>query len=133
MIMTLDYIPPGALVGVNVNGVIHPGIMSDGYVEGERAVISRSRRSGQALEESWTTFTGGRKGFLLPPLSGLAPLEVLHNAKSLIGTRWDFFSANCEHFVSEAFGVKPTSPQLRLGLAVLVIGLVIVAVQLRGK
>lgn len=131
--MSLDYIPAGALVGVNVNGVIHQGIMSDGYVDGERAVISRSRRSGQASEESWTTFTAGRKGFLLPPLSGLALFEVLRNARGQIGTRWDLLSANCEHFVSEAFGVEPTSPQLKVGLVVLAIGLVIAAAQLRSK
>lgn len=131
--MILEYITPGALVGVNVNGVIHQGIMSDEFVDGERTVISRSRRSGQALVESWTTFTGGRKAFLMTPLSDLAPSEVLRNAKSLIGTRWDFFSANCEHFVSEAFGMKPTSPQLKLGLAVLAIGLVFAATQLRNK
>ena len=131
--MSSDYIPPGALVGVSVNGVIHQGIMSDGFVDGERAVISRSSRSGQALEESWTTFTGGRKGFLMAPLSDLDPLEVLHNAKALVGTRWDLFSANCEHFVSKAFGMKPTSPQLKRGLAALAIGLAIAAVLLRRK
>ena len=131
--MSLQYIPSGTLVGVNVNGVVHQGIMSDRYVDGERAVISRSRRSGQALEESWTTFTAGKKGFVLRPLSGLALFEVLRNAKALIGTRWDFLSANCEHFVSEAFGVEPTSPQLKIGLAVLTIGLVIAATQLRSK
>lgn len=130
--MSIDNIPPGALVGVNVNGVIHQGIMSDGFVDGERAVISRSRRAGQALEESWTVFTGGRKGFLMAPLSDLNPLEVLRNAKAQVGTRWDLFSANCEHFVSKAFGMKPTSPQLKGGIAVLAIGLMIAAL-LRGK
>ena len=131
--MLTQYIPPGTLVGVNVNGVVHLGIMSDANVGGEQAVISRSRRSGQALEESWSTFAAGRKGFVLPPISGLAPFVVLSNAKLLIGTRWDFFSANCEHFVSEAYGLKPTSPQLKIGLAVLAIGIAFAAIQLRKK
>jgi hypothetical protein len=35
----------------------------------------------------------------------------------MVGTRWDLFWFNCEHFVRLAHGLEPQSPQLQGGVA----------------
>lgn len=102
----------GQLVGVVVNGVLHLGVVSFTYA-GVIHVISSSRRRGGAFEEPLDAFLAGGELVVLRPLSPLSPSMVVANARQRLGCRWDLFSANCEHFVYQCFGLKPQSPQLR--------------------
>lgn len=117
--MLMNIYKAGSRVGVMVAGVLHEGIPTGRFRDGEPSIISNSRRTGRAVEEPLSVFSGGRQVFRLPPLSDLSPWEVLRNAEKLLGKPWDLFRSNCEHFVRECYGLKPTSPQLRFwaGLA----------------
>ena len=124
------YIPPGTRVGVFVLGFLrHEGIVTDGWQGHEQTVISRSRRSGHAKEESMSVFTDRYELRVLPPLSDLHPSLVVVNARRLLGTQWRLADANCEHFVHECFGVEPQSPQLQgwVGIAGATLLLVLLA------
>lgn len=107
---------PGAVIGVRVGLITHVGIVTDRYIDGQPMVISNSMRSGCVEEEPWRVFQGA---FPLVPVIQPATVpacRVLSRARQKLGTRWDLFSWNCEHFVEWAFGRDPQSPQLRAGI-----------------
>jgi len=106
-------IPSGTRVGIYIFGIfLHVGIVSDGWLNGEQTVFSRSKRAGFAKEELISVFTSGYDFHVLPPLSDLHPTLIIANARRLLGTPWRLADANCEHFVHECFGLKPKSPQV---------------------
>lgn len=104
----------------------HVGIVSDRYVNGEPLVISGSMRMRQVVKEPLSVFAVGgiwNVVHLQGPVSGMA---VVHRARSVLGTRYQLMSWNCEHLVHFALGMSPKSPQLRktvldLGIAYLTI------------
>lgn len=75
-------------------------------------------------EEPLKVFQGG-----YPPAPVVLPKalpvgHILFLARLKLGTRWNLLSWNCEHFVYWAYGLEPTSPQLKqasifVGLAAL--------------
>jgi len=44
--------------------------------------------------------------------------EVVHRARSLIGTQYDLLTKNCEQFVTFVHGLKPQSTQLALTVVI---------------
>lgn len=114
--MITHTLPPGTVVGVRVGLITHVGIVTDRLVDSQPMVISNSMRSGRVEEEPWSVFQG-----LYPLVSVAQPAavpvwQVLSRARQKLGTRWNLFSWNCEHFVTWAFGREPQSPQLRAGV-----------------
>jgi hypothetical protein len=96
----------------------HKGIVSDRWHNGKPMIISNSARAGRVCEEPWDVFAEGHAvaGDGYP--GGLPNYEVIGRARLLIGTQYDLFNWNCEHFVTKAHGLKPQSPQVAVTAAV---------------
>lgn len=103
---------PGTIVQINFGLYKHPGIVSDRTMNSMPMVISNSFRKRGVYEEPWEDFSNGKefnyKGY--PGI--LSPDEVLSRARSRIGTGWNLFNWNCEHFVRWSHGLKSRSPQV---------------------
>lgn len=112
----MDTLFPGKVIGVRIGFVTHVGIVSDKLLHGEPMVISNSSRAGGVAEEPLSLFKGPFS-FVAVPQPPVTPLaQVMGRARGKIGTTWNLFIWNCEHFVRHAFGIKPESPQLKLAL-----------------
>ncbi len=59
---------------------------------------------------------------------GLPSYEVLNRARSFIGTRYDLFGWNCEHFVAYAHGLQKQSPQVVITMAIAALCVCVLAV-----
>ncbi len=107
----------------------HKGIVSDRWYGGKPMIISNSARSGGVREELWGVFAEGCVVTVDGNPSGLPHFEVLSRARSLIGTQYDLFRWNCEHFVAYAHGLKPQSAQVAItvAIAMLFVGLLATA------
>jgi hypothetical protein len=108
----------------DVGEVEHTGIKSDLQgPDGFAMVVHSSKRLRTAQETSMTEFRAGAVGQVVSKgyPSNRRPQEVLASARSQIGQPWSL-DRNCEHFVSWAHGLTPTSPQLQ---ATVVTGLVV--------
>ncbi|MCG8094859.1 MAG: lecithin retinol acyltransferase family protein [Candidatus Thiodiazotropha endolucinida] len=112
----MNYLQPGTIVSVAVGPITHFGIVSDRADFGRPKIISTSKRTGQVAEEKAETFANGGKIKLHGYPSQLPPFVVLRKARNKLGTKYDVFNWNCEHFVRWAHGLKPESPQLRVAI-----------------
>lgn len=119
---------PGTIVQIDFGFYQHPGIVSDRTMNSMPMVISNSFRKRGVFEEPWEDFTNGKEVEIKGYPGNLSPHEVLNRARSKIGTRWNIFFWNCEHFIRWSHGLKSRSPQIRnyaiytvaiVGLAVL--------------
>lgn len=124
---------PGTVIAVDLGPIRHVGIITDRTIHGWPMVISASKRTGCVTEESVHEFANGRKVHILDIVGNLPWKEVLRRARSQIGRRWDLFLGNCEHFVRWSHGLKPTSPQLWAGIALVVFVLGMGSVMAKGK
>lgn len=107
---------PGTVVAVNVGPITHVGVVTDKIVDGLPTVISNSMRAGGVAEEPLGLFANGGQVWLLGYIGRLSPHEVIERARSQIGKQWNLFW-NCEHLVRWVHGLKPESPQLVMGAA----------------
>ncbi len=115
---------PGDIVSVRVKGgILHEGIMTE-----TGRVISNSRRRGGVYEESVRTFTDGGKLKNHGPLNGMDSDRVLARARALIGKRYNPYSYNCEHFVSEVYGTRRSSPQKKLAIGAAALVALLIAI-----
>jgi len=103
----------GQVVSVSNDGYKHKGLISDRMIDGELAIISLSKAANGVLEESLSSFACGRDVTIDGYFGTLSPYDVVRNARALIGTTYDLFSNNCEHFVRKAHGVYIESPQVK--------------------
>lgn len=116
---------PGTVVSVTILLFYrHKGVVSDRWHHGKPMVISASARARSVREEPWDVFAQGGVVTVDGYPGRMPHWEVLRRARSLIGSAYDLFTRNCEHFVSYVHGLKPHSPQLAftVGFA-LVVGL----------
>ena len=109
----MDFLHPGKVIGVRVGPIIHVGIVSDKLYFGEPMVISNSNRAGGVAEEPLGVFQGPYKLIPMGQPAEAPREQVLARARKKIGTTWNLFSWNCEHFIRHAYGVKPESSQLQ--------------------
>ncbi len=114
---------PGTVVAVSVGPVDHVGILTDRQIDGLPTVISNSLRAAGVAEESLLTFGSGKQVRVIGFPGNLSPREVLQRARSRIGKPWSLLKWNCEHFVHWAHGLKPTSPQLAVAVALALLGI----------
>ncbi len=110
----MNSLQPGTIVSVPIGPLTHFGIVSDQQDTGFPYIISCSRRTGQVAEETATVFANGSKIKVHGYPSQLNPFQVVHRARSKLGTKYDLFKWNCEHFVRWVHDVKPESPQLQI-------------------
>jgi hypothetical protein len=106
-------LPPGTVLRVSHGLYDHVGLLSDRWIDGERAVVSFSARNGGLIEEAFSQFASGR-GVAAKGYPGqLPPLAVLARARALKGRAYAWLTFNCEHFIRNAHGLPEESPQLR--------------------
>jgi hypothetical protein len=75
-------------------------------------VIANSWATHGVAEIPWSDFAGTETVFVEGCPSNLSSTEVLNNARSMIGHRYDAVQSNCEHFVCLCHGLEPRSGQL---------------------
>jgi len=121
----MQYIPgdyrPGCIVNVPVKtsvGVVgHKGVLSDRVgPDGLPMVIHAAKLFDAIVESTMQDFMLMAKGPLTSEgfPSTLPPVLVVARARALIGKPWKWMPwDNCEHFVHEAHGLPPKSPQVR--------------------
>ena len=90
----------------------HKGIATDQWLNGEQLVISCSGRAGWVVLEPMSVFAAGMGAEEMPQLSALSQEVVLYRARQMLGRPYSLIDFNCEHFLCEAFGLTPQSPQL---------------------
>lgn len=124
-LIELRNLPPGTVFRVSHGLYDHVGLLSDHWINGERAVVSFSARNGGLVEEAFSQFACGR-GVVAEGYPGqLPPLVVLARARALKDRAYAWLTFNCEHFIRNAHGVPEESPQLRQWLfAATLMGLV---------
>lgn len=104
---------PGTVVYVWFLGVFrHKGIVSNRWRNGKPMVIANSWTSNGVAEIPWNSFAGTQTVYMENSPSSLSALEVLYNARCMLGERYDPILSNCEHFVAKSYGLEPRSPQL---------------------
>jgi hypothetical protein len=99
----------------------HKGIATDQWLNGEQLVISCSGRAGKVVVEPMGVFTAGMRAEAMQQLSTVSREIVLYQARQMLGKEYSLVDFNCEHFLYQAFGLAPQSPQLA-GLLGLVAG-----------
>lgn len=127
--MIYPYFQPGSIVRVAVWPFNHIGIATERFVAGQQTIISASRRRGVVAEETMLEFSRGREVKLVGHPGKLDAQTVLARARSRLGTLWNAFNANCEHFASWAHDVEVESPQLQIVTALIALGVGIAAVR----
>ncbi len=97
-------------------GITHYGI----YVGG--GYVVHNHPDGGVETVTFERFANGRPVYIEARVPWAAQEAVRQAALNLIGTQFDLFNFNCEHFVTFVQTGKPESPQLRgavVGVAVL--------------
>ena len=108
----VNQVRPGAVIYVWFGIFRHKGIVSNRWWNGYPMVIANSWATNGVAEIPWGDFAGTQTVFVEGYPSNLSSLEVLDNARSMIGQRYDAVQSNCEHFVCKCHGFEPRSPQL---------------------
>lgn len=103
---------PGNVLAVDMGPYLHVGVAGDRLLNGEQTVIENSKQTGRVQEVPLSAFAAGRRVADRKSPGRLAVHEVLERARSKLGTTYDLFVWNCEHFTSWAHGQRPHSPQI---------------------
>lgn len=118
----------GTIVFAPFLGVFrHKGIVSNRWWNGKPMVIANSQVTRGVAEVTWDAFAAGQQVFVEGYPSSLSPLEVLYNARCLIGQPYNILQSNCEHFVYRCHGQQPNSPQVAAVAVVAALGLLFAA------
>lgn len=85
-----------------------------GIVTGHNTIIHNSKEGGKVEEVSFHDFTNGRE----VEVSSIQADEsirqqAVERAKQMLGTKYNLFSENCEHFVSQVSGNAKASTQVQ--------------------
>lgn len=128
----MKFLQPGTIVSVGVGPLTHFGIVSDQGGPDFPHIISCSRRTGQVAEETAADFANGGTIKVHNYPSQLNPFQVIQRARSKLGTKYDLFKWNCEHFVRWVHSLKPESPQLQAAMVLGVLSLLTFGVARRA-
>ena len=110
----------GDILAIFYHGFIHFGI----YV-GNGWVIDKSRRDGCVAEVSIARFSDGNDIVNLGHTGPRTREEVVEEAYSRIGEKWELIGSNCENFYKSCQGRLNISLQVVAGVAIT--GVVLVA------
>ena len=122
------------MIYVNVGSVIairqwwgeHWGIVASEPFGRTTIVSNRGLRDG-VTEELWQDVAGDAEYRIVPLASEVPAHFIVERARSKIGTRYDFWTWNCQDLVYWALGLKPQSPQrdaVKAMLAVAFLGVI---------
>jgi hypothetical protein len=111
-VIPVNQLRPGTVVYVWFGIFRHKGIVTNRWWNGYPMVIANSWTTNGVAEIPWSDFAGTEMVFVEGYPSNLRPHQVLENARSMIGHRYDAVQSNCEHFVCLCHGLEPYSPQL---------------------
>jgi len=100
----------------------HLGIYTD-----RGTVIDTIPKNGTS-ERSLADFADGKEVLDGGYPGNLQNWLVVENAKRMVGEAYSFARSNCEHLVSQAHGLKKSSPQLQVFAAVGIIALIAFAI-----
>lgn len=104
----------GTIVSTKKGLIDHVGILTKGSSFFNNTVISNSGKYGMVIEEPLENFANGNSIKVVGYPGKKSPNEVLTEARSLLGDKYNLFKNNCEHFVRKVHGVNVESPQLFL-------------------
>ena len=119
------YIRAGTTVQVFCGLYNHLGI-----ADGMGGVI-HARKDGLVVRETEAKFANGKHIQINNEITSKDLYAAYLKAESLIGKRYNLFSAKCEHFVREVHGMKIESKQLKTGL--LIGGVIICSLLINAK
>lgn len=109
---TLAAFAPGQAIRTSRLVYWHKGIATDQWLSGEQMVISCSGRAGRVVVEPMSVFSAGMGAEEIPQLSAMSREIVLYRARQMLGKPYSLTDFNCEHFLYQAFGLPPQSPQV---------------------
>ena len=113
------------VVKIRIGLVVHPGLVTGFAPNGEPLITSKTLRHG-VMEERLSQFLGSYPWQHEPHSGPLSRLEVVNRARRMIRQPWAPLS-NCEHFLAEAQGRQPSSPQLQGAIAMGILALLLFA------
>lgn len=112
----------GDVIHINRNLYHHVAVVSDHFIGGEAALISISGQPGHIFEQRFSQLVQNdpwsNKGYL----GSLPPYEVIQRARQMEHQPYSLGTWNCEHFVRVAHGLPAESPQVQQGIAIAVVG-----------
>lgn len=104
---------PGTTLRVNHGLYWHFGIVGfDGHV------IHNSKERGKVVSEPLPKFAGGNDVLPCEQIRSQNWLKALQRAYSAIGTPYNLWVRNCEHFVRWAHGLIAESPQIQRAILI---------------
>ncbi len=103
----------GTVISVPKGFVKHVGIVTGNYHQGQPTIISNTPKYGQVVEHTLEDFCGGKEFKIESiPKSYADGFRAVQKAFSRLGRPYQLTKYNCEHLVTDAFSLKPQSPQL---------------------
>ncbi len=103
----MPHYPPGTVLKINCGTFWHYGIS-----DGDGGVIHNSRKRGKVMPDTLEEFAEGRD-IKVSHIQGSDMPAALEMAKTLLGTKYNVFSENCEHFVRLVHGLEKESTQIQ--------------------
>lgn len=124
---------PGTVVAIKFGLWEHWGIVAfDLY--GRLTLISNRGVKNGVTEELWQYVVGNAKWRIVKDLASEMPgYFIVERARSMVGTRYDFFRWNCQDLVYWALGLQPQSPQRDAAAALLSVAGLVVFLGMAGK
>lgn len=111
--LNFDNYQVGDVLKIKKGPVWHYGVVIDQF-----NVVHASKKFGKVVCHSVMEFADGQKpineGFIGP----LNSIQVVKNAKSLLGRPYRLFSDNCEHLINQVHGLGKHSKQVAVGITI---------------
>lgn len=105
---------PGTIISVPKTVIKHVGIVTDKYWDGHPTIIANTPQYGKVVEQTLSEFCEGYDFEVLSvPNNYRLGIQAVYKAYSLLNKSYNLFTYNCEHLISEAYSLKPQSPQLQ--------------------
>lgn len=113
----------GTVISVPKAFVKHVGIVTGNYHQGQPTIISNTPKYGKVVEHTLEDFCGGKEFRIESlPQTYADGYRAVQKAFSRLGKPYQLTKYNCEHLVTDAFSLKPQSPQLAGWSAAFIVG-----------
>ncbi|MFY0696700.1 MAG: lecithin retinol acyltransferase family protein [Balneola sp.] len=105
---------PGTVISVPKGIITHVGVVTGRRHMGRPTVIANTPRYGKVIEQTIDDFCSGMNFKVVSePKNFFQGHKAVQRASQLIGKPYNALSYNCEHLITDAFSLKPESPQLQ--------------------
>jgi hypothetical protein len=113
----------GTVISVPKAFIKHVGIVTGNYHQGQPTIISNTPKYGRVVEHTLEDFCGGKEFKVESvPQIYMDGYRAVQKAYSRLGKPYQLTKYNCEHLVTDAFSLKPQSPQLASWSTALLVG-----------